>query len=105
VTPSEATDWIVAALAAYPSVAREEFINKLMVEILLSACMAPVLASLESKYCILKVAVYFLVCCSVMAVLKVDMLFQQYKINRREGSLREAKLCMLNTVTVVVCVL
>lgn len=37
-TPSEATGWIVAALAAYPSVAREEFINKLMVEILLPAC-------------------------------------------------------------------
>jgi hypothetical protein len=59
-TPSEATDWIVAVLAAYPSVAREEFINTLMVEILLPACMAPVLASLECKYCILKAAVYLL---------------------------------------------
>jgi hypothetical protein len=48
----------VAELAACPSVAREVFINTL---ILLSVCMAPVLASLECKYCILKAAVYFVV--------------------------------------------
>jgi len=50
-TPSEATDWIVAEPAACPSMARE----------VLSACMAPVIASLECKYCVLKAAVYFVV--------------------------------------------
>jgi hypothetical protein len=51
----------VAELTACPSVAREVFINTLMAEILLSACMAPVVASLECEYCLLKAAVYFMV--------------------------------------------
>jgi hypothetical protein len=42
-------DWIVAPLAAYPSLPREVFINTLMAEILFYACMSPVLASLECK--------------------------------------------------------
>lgn len=50
-TPSEATDSIVAETAACHLVARE----------VLSTCMAPVIASLECKYCILKAAVYFVV--------------------------------------------
>jgi hypothetical protein len=61
-TPSEATDLIVAELAACPSVARKVVINTLMAEILLSACMAPVLASLECNYCILKAAGLFISC-------------------------------------------
>lgn len=51
----------MAELTACPSVAREVFINTLMAEILLSACMAPVVASLECEYCLLKAAVYFMV--------------------------------------------
>jgi hypothetical protein len=39
-----------------------------------------------------------------MAVLRADMLSQQYEINRGEGNLREAILYMLNTVTAVICV-
>jgi hypothetical protein len=40
-----------------------------------------------------------------MTVLKADMLSQQYKINRGEGNLREAILCMLNALTAVIYVL
>jgi len=96
----------VAELAVWHSVAREVFINALMAEILLFACKAAVLASLGCEYCILKAAVHLLCggCCQVMAVLKADMLSQQYKINRGEGNLRETILYMLNSVTAVICV-